>query len=348
MMIACYNVNRKGGGDMGVGGRIRLARKAAGLSQRKLASMCNLSAMAISKYENDLMMPQSSALLAIAQALNVSIEFLLKSSEVRLVAPAYRCKSSIRAKAQASVLARAQASIEKYFEVEEMLGIEPEFRVPKCTSHVVCSLDEVEGIADQLRSEWGLGSGPIENLMEVLETNGIKVAVVQADVTFDAMVAETNEGVPVIVVRDGLQGDRQRFTLAHELGHIVVKHNETLVSEKVANRFAGALLVPAAAARSELGESRHRLDIRELCALKQRYGFSIQAWAYRAKDLGIIDSSCFASFNRFLRAKGLHREEEYCPMASETTSRRSRLVQRAVAEGLVSRTKAEELQDVAL
>jgi len=333
---------------MRVGGRIRLARKAAGLSQRELAAMCNLSAMAISKYERDLMMPQSSALLAISRALQVSIEFLLKSSEVKLAAPAYRCKSAMRVKAQASVLAKAQASIEKYFEVEELLGIKPEFLMPACNGTVVKSYEDVELVADQLREEWGLGKGPIENLMEVLEANGIKIAIVQADSAFDALMVETEEGVLVIVLRDGLPGDRQRFTLAHELGHAIVRHVGSLDPERVANRFAGALLVPAASVRSELGASRQRLDVQELCSLKQRYGLSIAAWAYRARDLGIITDTYFVSFNRSLRARGLHREEEYCPMDSESTSRRLRLVQRAIAEGLVSRTKAEELRDPGL
>ena len=54
-----------------------MARKAAGFNQRELAAMCNLSAMAISKYERDLMMPQSSALISISKALQVGIEFLL-------------------------------------------------------------------------------------------------------------------------------------------------------------------------------------------------------------------------------------------------------------------------------
>jgi len=254
----------------------------------------------------------------------------------------------MRVKAQASVLAKAQASIETYFEVEELLGIKPEFKMPACNSTVVESYEDVELMADRLRNEWDLGEGPIENLMEVLEANGIKVAVVQADSAFDALMVETDAGLPVIVVRDGLPGDRQRFSLAHELGHAIVRHVDSLDPEKVANRFAGALLVPASSVRSELGASRQRLDIQELCLLKQRYGLSIAAWAYRAKDLGIITDAYFASFNRFLRVKGLHREEEYCSMDSELAFRRVRLVQRAIAEGLVSRTKAEELRDVAL
>jgi Zn-dependent peptidase ImmA (M78 family)/DNA-binding XRE family transcriptional regulator len=333
---------------MSVGGRIRLARKAAGLSQRALAAMCDLSAMAISKYEQDLMMPGSAALLAISKSLQVSIEFLLKSTEIKLAQPAYRCRTSMRVKARASVLAKAQASIERYFEVEELLGIEPAFDMPACNKDVVHSLDEVEQVAARLREEWSLGDGPIENLMEVLEAKGIKVAVVQADSAFDAMMAETENGFPVIVVRDDLQGDRQRLSLAHELGHLIVRHTDTMDAEKVAYRFAGAFLVPASAASAELGEKRQRLDVDELCSLKYRYGMSVAAWAYRAKDLGIISDTYFSSFNRSLRMKGLHREEEWCAMDPESTSRRMRLVQRAVAEGLVSRTKARELRDVSL
>ena len=332
---------------MSVGGRIRLARKAAGLSQRDLAAVCGLSAMAISKYENDLMMPRSSALVAIADALDVSIEFLLKASEVKLEEPAYRCRSAMRVRSRAAVLAKAQASVERYFEVEDLLGIEHGLQMPECSRQTVAALDEVEAIAVALRTEWELGLGPIVNLMETLESRGIKITVVDADGKFDALTAETNEGYPVIVMRDGLSGDRQRFTLAHELGHIVISHADSLDAEKVCNRFAGAFLLPAQAARSELGYSRSRLDIRELCELKKKYGISIGAWVYRAKDLGIITEQYCKSFYRFFRAKGLHREE-YCYLEPESTTRRSRLVQRAVSEGLVSRTKAQELENVEL
>jgi Zn-dependent peptidase ImmA (M78 family)/DNA-binding XRE family transcriptional regulator len=332
---------------MSVGGRIRLARKAAGLNQRELASMCHVSAMAISKYENSLMMPQSSVLVAMSQALNVSIEFLLKSSEVELKEPAYRCRTAMRVKFQASILARAQANIERYFEVEDLLGIGHEFKMPACSERVVSSIDEAEIVAEELRIEWGLGTGPIVNLMEILESRGIKIAVVDADGKFDALMVETSEGFPVVVVRASLSGDRQRFTMAHELGHIVLTHSNTLNSEKVCNRFAGAFLVPALAGRTELGASRSRLDIGELCALKQTYGLSIGAWVYRAKDLGIITENYCGSFYKAFRAKGLHKEE-YCIVEPESTTRRSRLVQRAIAEGLVSRTKAQELADVEL
>ncbi len=331
---------------MNVGSRIRLGRKAAGLSQREMAAMCNLSAMAISKYERDVMMPSSSVLLAIADTLGVSTEFLLSSTSVSLTVPLYRCKKSLRMKDQASVLAKAQAHIERYVELESLLSMETAFKMPTCSKRVVSSIDDVEKVSSELRHEWGLGKGPIENLMEVLESNGIKVAVVDAHAAFDALFVQIDGGAPVVVVRRDLVGDRQRFSVAHELGHLMVKHQEGLNAEKVANRFAGALLVPAEAAVAELGVRRSRLDVRELCSLKRKYGMSISAWAYRAKDLGIITNTYFSSFNRFLRMKGLHREE-FCLLEQESTSRMARLVQRAIAEGLVSRTKAMELSDVA-
>lgn len=328
---------------MSVGERVRLARKGAGLSQRELAARSDLSAMAISKYERDLMVPSSRALLAIAKALGVGIEFLLRTTQVELAAPAYRSRQSLGVKAQAAVLARAQAHIERYFEVEELLGIEEGFREPVREMSPVASIEDVEGVADAVRAEWDLGEDPIENLMEVLEGNGIKVALVDADSAFDALIAQSSQGAPVVVVRTGIPGDRQRFSMAHELGHLLVKHGEDLDAEKVAYRFAGAFLVPKSAAVEELGAQRSRLDVMgELCPLKRKYGMSIAAWAYRAKDLDIITDRYFASFNKLLRVKGWHREEP-CPLDPESTSRFMRLVQRAAAEGIVSRTKAMEL-----
>lgn len=332
---------------MSVGGRIRLGRKAGGLSQRALAKKCGLSAMAISKYERDTIMPSSSSLLAIARALGVTAEFLLRSTEVRFSPPLFRCRRSLPAKQQAAVLAKAQEHVERYVELEDLLNVAPMFSVPNCANFRIQSLESVEEVASGLRSDWDLGKGPIENLMEVLEEHGIKVAVVDAYSAFDALVVEVpNEG-PVIVVKKGEEGDRQRFTLAHELGHLIVNHGEDVDAEKVANRFAGAFLVPREVAIAELGQHRSRLRLEELCELKRKYGMSIAAWIYRAKDLGIVSNTYFVSLFRAYRSRGMHRGEP-CSLEPEHTSRMSRLVQRAIAEGLISRTKAMELSNAVI
>lgn len=87
---------------------------------------------------------------------------------------------------------------------------------------------------------------------------------------FDGLAATVND-VLVIVVGMGWPGDRQRFTLAHELGHLILKDRlaPQLDKERAANRFAGAFLVPRREVLKELGERRTWLEPGELCALKK-------------------------------------------------------------------------------
>src|SRR5690625_6858205 len=90
----------------------------------------------------------------------------------------------------------------------------------------------IEDVADDLRVHWDLGLAAIHNLIDVLEQQGIGVIItsVDADNQFDGLVG-TIEGHPFIVVSDQWPGDRQRFTLAHELGHLIMDRSEEHTSE---------------------------------------------------------------------------------------------------------------------
>ena len=65
--------------------------------------------------------------------------------------------------------------------------------------------------------------------------------------------------VPVVVVNRGDLGERQRFTVAHEIGHMVLDVSPKLNEEKAAHRFAGALLMPAETLRAEIGKHRNSM-----------------------------------------------------------------------------------------
>src|SRR5690625_5932359 len=104
----------------------------------------------------------------------------------------------------------------------------------------------IEDVADDLRVHWDLGLAAIHNLIDVLEQQGIGVIItsVDADNQFDGLVG-TIEEHPFIVVSDQWPGDRQRFTLAHELGHLIMDGVlcSTIDDKLTSNRFAGSLLL---------------------------------------------------------------------------------------------------------
>ena len=147
----------------------------------------------------------------------------------------------------------------------------------------------------------------------------------------------------VIVVKKDIPVDRQRYNLAHELGHLVLEVKEVVDEEKAAHRFAGAFLVPSSAARRELGSDRSTLSPGELHILKHKYGLSMQAWIYRAQDLDIISRSTASELFREFRVRGWNREEPGESYPPEEPARLRRNVFHALAENMISRSRAEEL-----
>ncbi len=333
----------------GMGNRIKAARRRVSLSQRDLASEVGVSAMAISKYETDKAIPGSKVLLGLSRALDVKTEFFFRPSHGELRLPSYRCKTALPKRAEDAILGEVQEWWERYKEVEMLLDVDCSFSLPEefiTSLQISDSVNEHwEDVAVVLRKFWKLGSGPIENLVQVLEDKGIKVGSVDGHPDFDAITFWSSDGdeVPVVAVKRDRPGDRQRFSLAHELGHILQKALNLQETESAAHRFAGAFLVPADVARFELGESRKKLDWYELHLLKHKYGLSMQAWIYRAKDLNIISHSWASRAFSSFRKRGWHEQEPGDQLPSEEPMRMKRLILRALVEEVISSVKAEEL-----
>jgi Zn-dependent peptidase ImmA (M78 family) len=281
-------------------------------------------------------------LIQLARALDVQVGFFLRPVTTELTAPAFRRRTRLKAKAQNAILAKTQAWLERYLDVESFFVDRSAFVMPTIDRQVA-SLEDVERVALQLREDWDLGMDPIDNLIEVLESHGIKVGIIEGVDDFDALTLWANESDPVIVVKDGIPGDRQRLNLAHELGHLILEPAGEVDEEKAAYRFAGAFLVPRPMALYELGERRRDLDLYELHLLKHKYGVSMQAWIYRAQDLDIISEHVARKLWIRFRSEGWREEEPGDQIPPETPGRMKRLVLRALAEDVISESRAAEL-----
>jgi Zn-dependent peptidase ImmA (M78 family)/DNA-binding XRE family transcriptional regulator len=243
------------------------------------------------------------------------------------------------------IQAQIQDWLERYLGIESILNSTDQFEFPNIKRQIA-RLEDVEKVALDLRNAWSLGLNPIDNLIEVLEGHGIKVGMVPGTDHFDALTLWANDAFPVIVVKQGVPGDRQRLSMAHELGHIILAipaEWEKKQIEKAAYRFAGAFLAPAPIAIHELGERRQKLDRYEIHLLKHKFGISIQAWIVRAHDLGVINDAEYQRQFVELRSSGIHREEPGDAFPPEKSDRLERLVIRALAEDVISETRAEEL-----
>lgn len=242
-------------------------------------------------------------------------------------------------------MGEVQDWLERYMEVESLFHDEPPgFQMPEGFPRRISSIPEAESVAERLRQAWDLGEDPIENLSEVLEEHDLKVGLVEGGAGFDALTLWFDHAKwPVIALKRDIPGDRQRFSLAHELAHNLLVCDGPFKPERAADRFAGALLVPAKAAKWELGFQRHHLNYLELHSLKHKYGMSMQAWIYRAKDLNIITEHVAARYFQEFRQRGWRTQEPGNQVPSEEPGRMKRLIMQALAENQISRSRAGEL-----
>jgi Zn-dependent peptidase ImmA (M78 family)/DNA-binding XRE family transcriptional regulator len=333
-----------------IGERIKMARRMRALSLRELGARVGISATAISKYERGLDIPRSSVLIRLAKALDVRVEFFLRPSIVRIITPAYRCRVSRSKKASHAMLMQVQEWLERYIEVEQLFPDEqiPRFNLPESLNRQIVAEQDVEQVVDELRKTWELGNHPIPNLVELLEDMGVKVGLLEGDEAFDALAFWADNHQPVIVAKRGVPGDRQRFSVAHELAHLILQPTKDVDPERAANHFAGAFLAPRAVVYRELGGRRRQLGLVELHWLKHKYGLSMQGWIYRAKQLEIIPASYAQWLFQEFRKRGWHRCEPGDQLPAEEPQRMKQLVIRALEEGAISEARAAELLGVPL
>ena len=334
-----------------LGERMKQARIAAGLSLRGLAEASGnyISAQVIQKYEQGITNPGSDVLIKLSKALGVKVEYFFRPDavQVSLNCPVYRKRASLSKKYLESVHAQVKGKVEKYLEIQALF---PEDRfdkisINKLRNRNIHKSSDIEKLADDLRKEWSLGNDPIENITDIVEDRGAMVIPLKASEEFDGLSCWANDSIPVIVVKKGLAGDRQRSDLAHELGHLIMNVTNGINEEKAAKHFSAAFLAPADAVYRELGKKRNNLDLSELVLLKKKYGMSMQQWIYRAKDLGIISESKAIEWFKKFRIKQWYKNEPV-DVKEEVPQRFKLLVIQAVTEGIISPIRAAEFLDI--
>jgi Zn-dependent peptidase ImmA (M78 family)/transcriptional regulator with XRE-family HTH domain len=325
--------------------RIRQARLAAGFTQEQLADTVGMTKQVISKYENDKSEPNASVIIKLARALNQEPGYFLRQPQTRVDWMGYRSRANLGVKAREGIQYRAETYVEQYVSLAEKLAMEHVETLPR--GQTVRTVDEAEVLAASVRQAWSLDHVPIDDITRLVEMKGGIVFGEQSDpdTRFDGLSGWINGKRPVVVLNLSMPTDRRRFSLAHELAHLLMDDasNTHKDVEKFANRFAGAFIVSKEAAHQELGFRRNVLNLDELMILKRKYGLSIAGWVYRARDLDIISGMTATRLWQELGELGWRRQEPIELEAEEAPTRLRQMVLRAHAEGIISRTQAEKL-----
>jgi transcriptional regulator with XRE-family HTH domain len=332
--------------------RLKALRTARGMTLEELSAAMGgvVTKQALSKYERGTSSPTPRVLVALAKALDVkAIELATESkADVRILA--FRKRSSFSKSAQQALESQVILNLERRTELQELVGQRCLGDVP-LRAYPVDDLGDVESAAERLRDGWELGRDPLEQMVDVLEEHCFHVVGVDAPEQFDGMSAVAEIGhQPVavaLVARNGVCRERQRLSLGHELGHLVLAPNETVDEEKAAFLFGSAFLAPRETLLREVGRRRTDITSEELFILKQRFGMSLAALVYRLHDLGVISDRYCRQWWRYITQMGWRKKEP-----NETPGEEPRwLVQttlRALSEGLITHAAAESLLGRAL
>ncbi|TQO18526.1 Zn-dependent peptidase ImmA (M78 family) [Rhodoglobus vestalii] len=280
-------------------GTIRVAR---GLSQKDLAVAAGITQGFLSKLEAGAVPLDSEKARVLAEALGVrpGIFGVNISHDARIF---HRKLASLPIKADKRL--RAESALLQS-QVSSLLGGD----LPSLTLERDPLPDDdmytPSDIARRLRSRWKLGTGPIDDLVAVAESHGILVVIHDMQtLRLDAIATWPAGGAPVIFLADHAPADRQRFTMAHEIGHAVMHELPTIEQESEADQFASEFLMPAATIRSELSD----VSLKNLAALKRRWGVSIAALARRARDLSLMSDNQYKNFNIYMSSSGMKKRE---------------------------------------
>lgn len=315
--------------------RLKLAREAAGLSKRALAESLGLAPSTITAYEDGTTSPAEN-LPAIARALGMEGQesFFLQDEipEIPDSAISFRARRSMLKRTRQKSLALSQLASFVLAPFLDDRFFLPELNIPDDLP------DDPEAAAASLRGYWGLGCGPIHNMVHLLEGNGVLVFFLKEDSrSVDAFNYTVGRRPFVFLNTFKPSGERGRFDAAHELGHLVLHQDidhsklDSKPIEDQANQFASAFLLPAEQFKMECSGIS---GVEGFLSLKPRWGVSVQAMVRRARDLGLLTQWHYESMYRHMSSLGWRSGAETGQIPREDSSIHFQVMNQFVDAGL--------------
>ncbi len=335
-----------------IGQRIRNSRVHKGFSMQEVADNIGVSKQMINKYEQGKSMPSSEKLIALSKLFQQKVDYFFRKPEVAIGEINFRKKSKFGAKKISALKEEIRIQIENYLFVETICNVDNFFENPLQTI-AASNENEVKKAVKQLRAHWNIGQDAIHNIIDLLEDHHIKVLEVDDETGhFDGLATIIDSKYPIIVIAKAMPIERKRFTLLHELGHLLLplESFEEKDQEKLCNIFASEILLSEENIITEFGSYRSRISLEELKNIQEKYGISISAIIYKLGQTKIMSQDRVKKFYQRLNFElGLKEEVELSRYdGMEHSSRYENLVYRAASEELISLSKASSLLKISL
>jgi len=277
---------------------VTLARDSRGLTQTELATRLGIPQGTVSKIESGAMLIPPEFIQKISRELDYPEPFFTQTDAVYPFGSSTFYHRKLQS-VTTGVLRRIEAKVNIYrFHITRLLRATDldarcAFRRVDADEHG----GRIEEIAQLTRAAWKIAAGPIENMVAVIENAG--GIVVRFDFGTSKMFG-LSEWIPPVpplfFLNDNPQitSDRDRFTLAHELGHVLLHAQPNANMEREADRFAAEFLAPARDVRPHLNAP---IRLHTLGKLKPHWRMSMAALLYRARELKVVNDHQF----RYLR-----------------------------------------------
>ncbi len=293
--------------------RLRIARQAAMLKKKDLAERVGVSAAAISQYEKGQTNPSTRVVAALSLALGVPVAFFLSDRDLGEAPATTAHFRSLRATTQQErdrAFAHALLAWELTRTLERRVRLPPVDLPDNLSVRIDDPIQAVEDAARSARHYFQLGSGPISNVIRLLESKGVICTRLPAKTRRVFAFSCDFPGRAVVVLStERTHRAAGRFDAAHELGHMLMHHDEEPGShavERQAHTFSAEFLAPTSEIRDLLPRTA---NWKQLLELKQVWGVSIQALLFRARTLGIMPEYTYRRAMTEINARGWRSNE---------------------------------------
>lgn len=324
---------------------LKYYRLKSGMNKKQLSEACGLTPMAISNYESGKRKPDMDTINRLAEVLGVHVVDFLASRNTGLVFTHkdFNKSPSLTKEQQEYVKESVEDYFSRFFDSVECLGGNPLSDIPCCNS--LQRSESYEDSADNLRASLKLQKeGPIYDLVGILENKGFLICELDIENRFFSGINGFVNDYPYIAINKNMKDEQKRFTIAHELAHLMFKWDEGNHehNEWEASAIAGAFLITKNDLIRELGVRRSSIT-KDMIMVCEEYGISMFILVRRASQIRIIPGSAESGFYTWTIQSGWKDNEPSRIRKKEEPRLFRQLVFRAVNEEGVSIQRGAEL-----
>jgi Zn-dependent peptidase ImmA (M78 family)/transcriptional regulator with XRE-family HTH domain len=294
------------------------ARKAAGLTQEDAAVHLDMSRPTFISIEKAIRRPKPDELVRLAELYKVSLNRLLRDEARPKGALHPHLRYSLDSAGNGSkevelAIEKLAKFVEDYQFLEQLVQSKPITNFPPAVRIPPGPIERfAEHCAQQERARLNLGSHqPILTLRKVLEEVGVNVFADELESKLAGLYLFVPDFGYCILVNRAHPPERRRWTIAHEYGHFLADRDKPGIdylksvsrrveSEKFADVFAGAFLMPEAGVQQRFYEEVDRtgdFTVGDLCRMADFYLVSLHAMTLRLEALGLIPKGSWDEIN---------------------------------------------------